>query len=220
MKTKKLIGLIGSSVLLSASLMAGNYPYVQNVQTYGYDFNSNAAGYINQIVGTIADQLAQNKDFKNIKDTPIAVTSIVNLENYKETDKVGNVIEENLIHEMQVRGFKVVDYKTMPTIKIGKHGDYAFSRLLYELRKEQHINYVLAGTYTKYSNGIAVNCRLIDLKNNVVVSTAQTFIPGQLLRVVDYENGFNLYPGGTITKVKVVKVVPKVEENTILLNSD
>jgi len=221
MKTTKLLKIISGSLLFASVLTAGNYPYQQKVQVYGYDFNSNAAGYINQIVGTIADQLAQNKDFKNIKDTPIAVTSIVNLENYRETDKVGNIIEENLIHEMQVRGFKVVDYKTMPTIKIGKHGDYAFSRLLYELRKEQHINYVLAGTYTKYRNGVAVNCRLIDLKNNVVVSSAQTFIPGELLRVVDYKNGFDVYPGGkVITKVKVVKVVPKVEENTILLDSD
>ena len=220
MKTKKLSLIALSSLLAANLLVAGNYPSARQVQTYGYGFNANAAGYVNQIVGAIADQLAQNKDFKNIKDTPIAVTSVVNLENYKETDKLGNVIEENLIHEMQVRGFRVIDYKTMPTIKIGKKGDYVFSRLLYELKKEQHINYVLAGTYTKYRGGVAINCRLIDLKNNVVVSSAQTYIPGQLISAVDYKTGFDVYPEGTITKVKVVKVVPKVNENTILLESD
>jgi len=216
MKINKLFVALSGSILAAGVLMAGNYPYHQKVQTFRYSFNANAAGYINQIVGSIADQLAQNKDFKNIKDTPIAVASIVNLENYKQTDKLGNVIEENLIHEMQVRGFKVVDYKTMPTIKIGKNGDYAFSRLLYELKKEQHINYVLAGTYTKYRGGIAINCRLIDLRSNVVVSSAQTYIPGQLVSAVDYKNGFDIYPGG-VTKIKVVKVIPKVTENTVKL---
>ncbi len=215
---KRLAMILGSSILAASVAVAGNYPYQQKVQTFRYGFNANAAGYINQIVGTIADQLAQNKDFKNIKDTPIAVASIVNLENYKETDKLGNVIEENLIHEMQVRGFKVVDYKTMPTIKVGEHGDYAFSRLLYELKKEQHINYVLAGTYTKYRGGIAINCRLIDLRSNVVVSSAQTYIPAQLVGAVDYKSGFDIYPGA-VTKVKVVKVIPKVQENTINLEA-
>ncbi|NPA82036.1 MAG: hypothetical protein GXO31_05460 [Epsilonproteobacteria bacterium] len=216
---KKLSLIVSGSLLAASMLSAGNYPYHQKVQSYSYGLNANAAGYINQIVGTIADQLGQNKDFKNIKDTPIAVASIVNLENYKQTDKLGNVIEENLIHEMQVRGFKVVDYKTMPTIKVGAKGDYAFSRLLYELKKEQHINYVLAGTYTKYRGGIAINCRLIDLKTNVVVSSAQTYIPAQLVSAVDYKNGFDVYPSGGVTKVKVVKVIPKVQENTVMLES-
>ncbi len=192
-----------------------NYPYERKAQFFRFGLNANAAGYINQIVSAIADQLAQNKDFANIKDTPIAITSIVNIENLQKTDKLGNVIAENLIHEMQVRGFRVVDYKTMPNIKIGKDGDFIFSRIVKELKRKQKINYVLSGTYTKYRTGIAVNCRIIDIRTNVVKSTAQVFIPIGLINAVNAP--YNSFYGKT--KIKYIKYVPKEKEHIVVLKS-
>ncbi len=205
--------LLVVAVLSVLGLSAGeNYPSSRKVQFFEFGTNANAAGYVNQIVSAIADQLAQNKDFANIKDTPIAVTSIVNIENLQKTDKFGNVIAENLIHEMQVRGFRVVDYKTMPTIKIGKKGDFIFSRIVSELKKTQKINYVLSGTYTKYRTGIAVNCRIIDITTNVVKSTAQIFVPIGLINAVNHPYG--VYKK---SRTKVIRFVPKVKEHTIIL---
>jgi len=135
------------------------------------------AGRINQTVRFLADQLSQNKDFANISDSKIAITSFVDIENLKETNKIGNLISEHLIHDMQIRGYKVVDYKAMPDIEIGSNGDYAFSRSVKNLRKDISLNYILTGTYAFYADGISLNARIIDVQTSIVVSTAQAFIP-------------------------------------------
>jgi len=140
------------------------------------------AGLLNNIVKFIADQLSRNKDFANISVSKIAITSFVSVENLKKTNKLGNLISEHLIHDMQIRGFKVVDYKAMPSIEIGVSGDYIFSRSIEDLKKDIALNYVLTGTYSYYSDGVTINARIIDLKTNIVVSSAQAFIPKSSLR--------------------------------------
>ena len=210
-------GLALAVFLFFLPLFGGeNYPYAKKVQLMEFGTNANAAGYVNQIVSAIADQLGQNKDFANIKKTPIAITSIVNIENLQKTDKFGNVIAENLIHEMQVRGYRVIDYKTMPSIKVGKNGDFIFSRIVSELRKEQKINYVLSGTYTKYRTGIAVNCRIIDVSTNVVKSTAQVFVPTGLINAVNHPNSIAY---NHRHKTKIIRYVPKVKEHTVRIEA-
>ena len=153
------------------------------------------AGRINQTVKFLADQLSQNKDFANISDSKIAITSFVNIENLKETNKLGNLISEHLIHDMQIRGYKVVDYKVMPDIEIGEHGDYAFSRKVKNLKQDVSLSYILTGTYSFYADGVAINARIIDIQTSVVTSTAQAFIPKSDLRyIVDSMDPFGSMP--------------------------
>ncbi len=156
--------------------------------------NVSASGYINQLVSILADQLSQNKDFKNISSTPIAIASIVDLKDYTKVGKIGHIISENLIHEMQVRGYRVVDFKSMPTLMVKPNGDYLFSRNLKDLKKEQNINYVIGGTYMYYSDGVSINCRLIDIRTNIVKSSAQIFIPASIVNRLQFNSGFDLYP--------------------------
>ncbi len=184
----KILFIIGLLFIINNPIFADNLVYKKLIKS------SSAAGYINQLAGSLADQLGQNKDFKNITSTPIAITSIVNLKNFKEVGKIGHIISENLIHEMQIRGYKVVDFKTMPTIEIKPAGDYSFSRDLKDLKADQNINYVLAGTYMQYSDGVSVNCRLIDIRTNIVKSSAQIFIPARVINKINYNNGFDIYP--------------------------
>lgn len=80
------------------------YDTVKNVST---------AGRFNDLVRFIADQLTQNRDVKNLSDTHFAVASIVGLDDISRTNKLGYLIQEHLVHELQVRGFKVVDFKLM-----------------------------------------------------------------------------------------------------------
>ena len=83
---------------------------------------------------------------------------------------------------MQVRGYKVIDFKMMQKIKIDKKGDFLFSRDVEKLRKTLNINYALTGTYTEYKDGTVINARIINLKTQIVLSTGQVFIPKQTLR--------------------------------------
>lgn len=179
-----LMSLFAASIL-TTGVMADNSENYYNVVVN----SQQSTGFLNQIASTIADQLGQNKDFPDLKNTPIGVTSIVNLENFSEITKTTNVVTENLIHEMQIRGYKVIDFKAMPTIKIGSNGgDYVFSRDLGDLRTKQNISYALSGTYSYQKGGLVLNCRIVNLENNVVLASAQAFIPKNVIRDVERDS--------------------------------
>jgi hypothetical protein len=78
-----------------------------------------------------------------------------------------------------------VDYKAMGQIEIDENGDYLFSRAIKDLKNQRMINYALSGTYTTYKDGIAINCRIIDIKTSVVLSTAQAFVPTMVLKSLE-----------------------------------
>ena len=202
---KSMLKIILGILMLSSLSFAGNL-----VNSVSFNKNLNSAGLVNSIASVLADQLGQNKNFGNVSDTPIAIASVVNLENFSDAGNFGNVISEALIHEMQTRGYKIVDFKTMSTIRVGQKGDFAFSRALEDLKKKQNINYVLTGTFTKYGDGVSINSRIIDLESNVVKSSAQAFAPIGLVNRIN----------GVVRKNVIVKyrnTVPAVNVNTITL---
>ena len=139
----------------------------------------NAANNLNRLATFLTEQLTHNRDLANLQESRVAVTSFVNIENVRETNKIGLSLAELLIHKLQLSGFQVVDYKTMNAIMITQNGDYVFSRNPAELKNEYNIHYFLTGTLTKTLEGIVVNARLIDAKTSVVASSAQAFIPAR-----------------------------------------
>jgi len=164
------------------SLWAANFEYRSNAYTYKDNVGKiNVAGYVNRITSYIADQLSQNKNFKDIKNHPLAIMSIVDMNDFKKTSLITKKVSENLIHEMHVRGYKVVDYKAMSSIEVDSDGDYLFSRAIKDI-KNQKLSYALSGTYAEYNGGLVVNCRIIDIKSSTVLSTAQVFIPKKIIK--------------------------------------
>jgi len=192
---KKLLLAVFAIILLNANLSAGYYK--QESYTSGND-----AGTVNKLVSALSNQLTQNKDFRDITNSSIAITSFVSLEDFKATSRLSNILSENLIHEMQVRGYKVVDFKAMEKIKVDQTGDFLFSRDVEKLRKTLKIDFALTGTYVKYRNGTVVNARIIDLKTHVVLSSAQVLIPRRVVnRITNSGNR-----------------IPNFKPNTILLS--
>ena len=141
-------------------------------------------GVINKYTQFLAEQIARNRDTYNISNNPVAITSFVNLENLKHTNKLGELLADNMIHEMQIRGFRITDFKSMPAIQVSKMGDFVRSREARELRSEHNINLVLSGTYTNHEGGVIVNARMINIANGMVVSTAQTNIPREIASAI------------------------------------
>ena len=173
-------------IFLASLVYSGDFSYQNNVKTYNDNVGRvNVAGYVNRIASSIAEQLGQNKNFDNIEDTPIAIMSIVDMNDFKKTSPIAKRISENLIHEMHVRGYKVIDYKAMCKIEIDKNGDYVFSRAIADLQNQRTIVYALSGTYTNYKDGMAINIRIIDIKTSVVLSTAQVFVPKKVLKSIN-----------------------------------
>ncbi len=109
--------------------------------------------------------------------TPIAITSIVDVQNLDSTNWLGNTISEGFIHQFQSRGFKVVYFKTTGSIQVTKEGDFALSRDWKDLAHEQDVQYVLVGTMLRQEGGVLFNARLVGLQTRVVVASAQGFLP-------------------------------------------
>jgi TolB-like protein len=165
--------LFNSNVQKQRNNNTGKEQSMYQMQMYDTE---NVAGRINNITRFLTDQLTQNKNFYKVSEPIIAITSLVYQTDYDRTNKLGNIIAENMIHEMQVRGYRVLDYKVMPVIKITKHGDFAISRNIEKLKKKHLINYVLTGTIIEMYNGMVLNVRIVDLASNLVLSSAQAFI--------------------------------------------
>jgi TolB-like protein len=147
------------------------------------------SGTLNQVISFIGSQLANNRNIPNISETRIAVGSFVDISNLDETDKLGIIVEENLMHEMHVRGFGVVDFKMRDSLKVRQAGDFIFSRDIADLKRSYNIHYFLAGTISRNADGAVVNARLIQTDTSLVVSTAQGFISNKNLDRIFTERG-------------------------------
>lgn len=205
---RKIILALGTA-LLCGSAMADFPVFPSAVQIGG----SSASNTLNQVSSFLASQLAQNRDIKNVADSRIAVASFVNMTSLDETDRLGMTLAENLMHEMYVRGFGVVDFKTRDYIKVRSNGDFVFSRDVAELRRNHNIHYFLAGTVSRNGDGAVINARLIQADSGVVVSSGQAFLSNRDLNYILGDAN-----RATVEKVVIERnVVPPLKPNTVFI---
>ena len=135
---------------------------------------------LNWLVARMTDQLMERKSLTTLSE-PIAVASFVDLDTLKDTNWMGLQIEESFIYELNRRGEVVVDFKTTGSIQVTPSGDFVMSRNYKDLSARLPISRILTGTFSRNSQGILVNARIIDLRTKMVETTAQSLIPQQYL---------------------------------------
>lgn len=200
-----LVSTVISFMAGPASAQVGEMP--ANV-TIGGGAPSNT---LSHVATFLADQLTNNRNLKNVTDSRVAVASFVNLNKIDETDTLGMTLAENLMHEMHIRGFGVVDFKTMQELRVRPQGDFVFSRDLGDIKPQHNIHYFLSGTITRNSDGAVINARLIQADSSLVVSTAQSYIPRNNLSRILGENS-----RGMAEKVIVEHpTIPPVRRNIV-----
>jgi len=138
--------------------------------------SSTPAGAFNANVIFIADQLDRNRD-ADVPSKPILVTSFSNLDNLSETTSFGRLLGEQLIHELKVRGWQVVDLRLTKSVMVNQSGEFSLSRDLNRIRESFPAGNVLVGTYSRTTDGVLVSARVIDVATGHVQSTAQTRAP-------------------------------------------
>ena len=185
MKIYKTVSLV-AGVTLSATALAtplkdfalNDFAMVRSGINTPYEQTSgvSVSGELNEISRFLVDQLTQNRDINSLSKNPIAVNSLVEMENFKTTNKIGLWLGENILHELQIRGFKTIDFKMMPAIEVTPEGDFVMSKKVEELRGKYNINYVVTGTFTEYPDGVTFNARIVSMEDSVVASTAQAHI--------------------------------------------
>ncbi|ART79761.1 hypothetical protein CBP12_06010 [Oceanisphaera avium] len=111
----------------------------------------------------------------------IAVSGFVDQEDYKTQSEFGRLLSETMMFQLNQYGLRVVDFKTLPFIRITPEGDLSTSRDYRQLSSRIGAQYLVHGTISDTSGGKLVNARLISMGDNSVIGSAQQFIPQYLV---------------------------------------
>jgi TolB-like protein len=133
--------------------------------------------HVGDYVRNMAQDLVSNMEYVSER-TPVAVTHFSLIDSdLKETNLLGQQMAESFVHEFHKFRMPVVEYKATQFIRVTEYGDFVMSRDFLDLKNATPIQYVLTGTMTKHQGGFIVNARMLGMESNVVVASAQSFIP-------------------------------------------
>jgi len=127
-------------------------------------------------VELIADQLQINECKNNNRDNKILFTSIVDLNNFKESSNFGRLFSESLMTKMKSKGFNVVEYRGNNLVSRSLKGEFRLNRAQTNKLKNDDYN-ILVGTYSKMDDNVIVNIRVIDKDDSTLISAASVYIP-------------------------------------------
>ncbi len=111
----------------------------------------------------------------------IAVSGFVDQQDYHTQDDFGRLLSESMMFQLNQYGLRVVDFKTLPFIRITPQGDISTSRDYRQLSSRLGARYLLHGTVSETTGGRLVNARLVSMGDNSLVASAQQFIPEYLV---------------------------------------
>ena len=161
------IGCIDNSVFDAGCLRPGELPIVQA---------GSAPGKFSSRMIFLADQLERNIDHKQVNSSYL-IGSFVDLNNMSHTNPMGRLIAENLIHELQVRAWRIFEPRLMQNIMINEGGEFVLSRDVKQLRDKFGVSAVVAGTYIVANDHIVINARVVNVESGIVMSSGQIQIP-------------------------------------------
>lgn len=141
-----------------------------------YSFNGEKSLILSEVVSKMADQLLNNYGAQYHNES-IALTSLVDLNDHKHTNWLGQTIAEQFIHELHIRQLRVVDFKLTGNIQVTEKGEFAITRDWKKLNKDVNVTRILAGTMSRNEEGVILNIRIVNAANSVVESTSSAFIP-------------------------------------------
>ena len=119
------------------------------------------SSYVNVISKRIVMQFDKNIMVYKRANLFIQIKPIVNLHDPKKSSIATQKITENLLHEMFVKGFKMLDSSA------------------------KNATCEMLGTYTNYKNGMLINARVVDKKSREVYTSAQVFVTQKELKSIN-----------------------------------
>ena len=160
-----------------------------------------AIGRFNSQMIFMTDQIERNADRKNLENTFI-VTSFINLNKLSETTAFGRLVAENVIHELQVRKWKVFEVRLTKDVIINETGEFSLSRDVKKIKELYKVGGIVTGTYSIAGNHLIVNSRVIDINTGLVSSSAQIHLP-----IDSFVDGL-LFDESSLTSMKIVGDTP------------
>lgn len=137
-------------------------------------------GEFNDKMKNLADQLDKNASDKSFSNVYV-VTSFTNLDKIDDTTALGRLIAENLIYGLQMHKWRVIEIRLSKGVDVNAAGEFFLSRDINKLRDEYKISGVVTGTYSVAEGNMTINARVIDVNTGLVISSAQTYLPVNML---------------------------------------
>lgn len=135
---------------------------------------------LQQHMSALAYRLVASAHHLN-EDAGIAVSGFVDQQDYTTQDDFSRLLSETMMFQLNQYGLKVMDFKTLPYIRITPQGDVSTSRDYRQLSGRINAQYILQGTVSDNMGGKLVNARLVSMSDHHVVASAQQFIPAYLV---------------------------------------
>lgn len=176
--------------------------------------------YDNESVGRfktsfLADQI--DTYYRGSNPGPIGVTTLVNLDDLYTTSSFGRVYAEQLISELAMRGYDVIELRHADALQfLSDRGEFALSREAGMVRRSRELSGVVVGTYVASPIRVYVNARLIDPSTSMVLSAGSVEMEktkeiGKLLRVGGFPASLERIPVKHLTFGSVPDYGPRHE---------
>jgi TolB-like protein len=184
--------IISLSFITACSNLTGDFfETTDEPVTLEHQVNSASENLVHHHITRLANTLFSSAE--NIKlNQSVAVGTFlpVSLGNEKirnekssiEKSHIGLQIQESFVTLGTQAGLKIIEYKTMSSIKLQQGSDVMLSRNIQNLHEKINAQYFLTGTYSEQENSLVVNARLIELSSQNVVAAATDYIPTVSLR--------------------------------------
>ena len=131
------------------------------------------SGVFNSGVIFLGEQIDRSIS-SDTRTKPTIITSFADLNNLADTTQFGRLVGENLMHELQIKGWSVTDVRLTRDLIINTAGEFSLSRDIKRLRETMPAANVVTGTYSSTTDGVLLNIRVLDLSTGLVVGSAQT----------------------------------------------
>lgn len=104
---------------------------------------------------------------------PLGVTTFVNVDDLYSTSTFGRVVGEQLMSELAMRGFDVVELRHSDALQfLNNEGEFALSREMGTVRRERRLGGIVVGTYVVSPERVYLNARLLDPTSSMILSAA------------------------------------------------
>ena len=148
---------------------AGSFQYEPIVN----QVSQTPAGVFNSQMMFLAEQLDRNL-LSQHRGRKTLVTNMVDLNDVQQTNALGRMLSEHLMHELAVRLWAVVDVRANVGLILNETGEFLLTRNTTRGHTNHSDGMVVTGTYMATTDGVLVNLKVLDAVTSQVLSTAQT----------------------------------------------
>ena len=110
----------------------------------------------------------------------VAADSLKPVEQQHPLMHLGQQLQQGMLTEASKRGFRTFELALAKNVLMGEHYDKMLTRDVEQLNDVVAIDYVITGTLLVQEGGAIVNARLINVRNNQIISAATRYFPGEL----------------------------------------